>query len=137
MHAQMHDVYMHMHKHTTHSLGFINAALFGSVKVKAQQLNSVCAAMKGGAKAKSAGKKGGAKVQAKAKAKAKSKAQQKVEQEVHKVPQISKTVQKLSEGKDAHKVAHIPKKLKAVAKKPSGAAPNSLMKKTINLGSMG
>jgi hypothetical protein len=21
MHAQMHDVYMHMHKHTTHSLG--------------------------------------------------------------------------------------------------------------------
>ncbi len=38
-------------------------------------------------------------------------------------------VQKLSEGKDAHKVAHIPKKLKAVAKKPSGAAPNSLMNK--------
>ena len=127
MHAQMHDVYMHMHKHTTHSLGFINAALFGSVKAKAQQLNSVCAAMKGGAKKGKA--KAQQKVQAKAKAKAKSKAQQKVEQEVHKVPQISKKVQKLSEGKDAHKVAHIPKKLKAVAKKPSGAAPNSLMKK--------
>ena len=127
MHAQMHDVYMHMHKHTTHSLGFINAALFGSVKVKAQQLNSVCAAMKGGAKKGKA--KAQQKVQAKAKAKAKSKAQQKVEQEVHKVPQISKKVQKLSEGKDAHKVAHIPKKLKAVATKPSGAAPKSLMKK--------
>ena len=84
----MHDVYMHMHKHTTHSLGFINAALFGSVKAKAQQLNSVCAAMKGGAKKGKA--KAQQKVQAKAKAKAKSKAQQKVGQEVHKVPQISK-----------------------------------------------